>query len=91
MIPRRPSCTFGYSLPEVTCALRDAGWLDTREGLRPLKPAVRGILALAATEHGVAISPARLDSYPHLLNVANGVLDLNTGELLDHDPELLLT
>ena len=53
--------------------------------------AVRGILALAATEHGVAISPARLDSYPHLLNVANGVLDLNTGELLDHDPELLLT
>ena len=31
------------------------------------------------------------DSDPHLLNVANGVLDLRSGDLMDHDPGLLTT
>lgn len=53
--------------------------------------AVRGTLALAGTELGIAVSPDRLDAHPQLLNVANGVVDLDTGELLNHDRDLLLT
>lgn len=32
-----------------------------------------------------------LDAHPHLLNVANGVIDLRTGELAPHDRDLLIT
>lgn len=31
------------------------------------------------------------DKDPHLLNCPNGVVDLRTGELLDHSPDLLMT
>ncbi|MEU9833272.1 phage/plasmid primase, P4 family [Streptosporangium sp. NPDC048047] len=52
---------------------------------------IGGILTLAGTEKVVALDPSELDADPWLLNCANGVLDLRTGELLDHDPELHLT
>lgn len=35
--------------------------------------------------------PDAFDSHSDLLNAGNGVIDLTTGELLPHDPELLLT
>ncbi|HEX2301553.1 MAG TPA: phage/plasmid primase, P4 family [Pseudonocardiaceae bacterium] len=53
--------------------------------------AVRGTLALAGTEPDIAVAPDQLDADPHLLNVSNGVLDLNTGDIGPHDPDLLLT
>lgn len=53
--------------------------------------AIRGTLALAGTEPGIAVAPEQLDAHPHLLNVANGVLDLDTRQLRKHDPDLLLT
>jgi len=37
------------------------------------------------------VDAAEFDAHPDLLNVANGVVDLRTGELLPHDPELFLT
>ena len=52
---------------------------------------VKGALTLAATEPEIAITPDRLDAHPYLLNCRNGVVDLQTGELLEHDPALLLT
>ena len=52
---------------------------------------VKGALTLAATEPEIAITPDRLDAHPYLLNCRNGVVDLRTGELLEHDPALLLT
>ncbi len=52
---------------------------------------VAGILTLAATEQTVALDPAVLDADPYLLNVANGVLDLRTREVLPHDPAAHLT
>jgi len=39
----------------------------------------------------VEVDPADFDRHPDLLNVANGVIDLRTGELSPHDPNLLLT
>jgi putative DNA primase/helicase len=52
---------------------------------------VKGALTLAATELEIAITPERLDAHPYLLNCQNGVVDLKTGDLGEHDPDLLLT
>ena len=52
---------------------------------------IKGALTLAATEPEIAITPDRLDAHPYLLNCRNGIVDLQTGELLEHDPALLLT
>lgn len=42
-------------------------------------------------QHKVSISFSKLDQNPHLLNVKNGTLNLETGELMEHDPALLIT
>lgn len=39
----------------------------------------------------VSTEEERFDSHPHLLNVANGVVDLRTGDLLPHDPKYKMT
>jgi len=52
---------------------------------------INAMLALAATEPDIAVAPAMLDAKPHLLNVANGTLDLRTGQLRPHDPADLIT
>jgi putative DNA primase/helicase len=51
---------------------------------------IRAMLELAGTEPGVALAPKDLDAHPLLLNCANGVLDLETGDLRAHDPALHL-
>lgn len=50
---------------------------------------IRGVVALA---RGILeAEDAAFDRHPDLLNVGNGVVDLRTGQLRDHDPDLLLT
>ncbi|HZL98295.1 MAG TPA: hypothetical protein VFB91_06285, partial [Terriglobales bacterium] len=49
------------------------------------------IIELAKTESGIAVAPEVFDARPWLFNVANGTLDLRTGELLPHRPEDMLT
>lgn len=49
---------------------------------------VRGMLSLAAPH--LAIDVDAFDSDPWLFNVANGTLDLRTGELRPHDPRDML-
>jgi putative DNA primase/helicase len=46
---------------------------------------------MAATEPGIAVAPSALDVDPHLLNAANGTVDLHTGHLRPHDPADLIT
>jgi putative DNA primase/helicase len=53
--------------------------------------AIRGVLTLASTAEGIAVTPDDLDADPFLLNCANGTLDLRTGQLGEHDPAHLLT
>jgi putative DNA primase/helicase len=52
---------------------------------------IAAMLTLASTESETALSTTALDADPYLLNVANGTLDLRTGELRRHDPGDLLT
>lgn len=52
----------------------------------------RRIKDLAALARGVlSVNPALFDAHPDLLNVGNGVVDLRTGRLQEHDRGLLLT
>lgn len=53
--------------------------------------AVTSVLALAATEPTVAVTPEVLDADRHLLNVANGTLDLRSMKLRPHEPGDMLT
>jgi putative DNA primase/helicase len=50
------------------------------------------IVAISNLTRGVVVcDTAEFDSRPDLLNVANGVIDLRTGTLMPHEPDLLLT
>ena len=52
---------------------------------------LRAMVALAESEEGIAIRESTLDADPWLLNVANGTLDLRTGQLREPDPADLIT
>ena len=52
---------------------------------------IRHSVELARGMSGVLVGHLDLDRHTWLLNVANGTLDLRTGQLLDHNPEHLLT
>lgn len=62
------------------------GW---RRTLRADKQIV--VLKMARGFEGVFTMPEELDRDPDKLNAQNGVVDLITGELLPHDPDLLMT
>ena len=53
--------------------------------------ALGGLTGLLRGVPGILCESDDFDTYPDLLNVNNGVLDLRTGELVPHNPELLLT
>jgi putative DNA primase/helicase len=52
---------------------------------------IRAIIELAATEPEVSIVPDGLDADPWLFNVANGTVDLRSGQLAAHNRADLLT
>jgi putative DNA primase/helicase len=52
---------------------------------------VAGMLTLAGTEPGIAVTPDALDADPWLLNCENGTLDLRDGQLHPFDPARMLT
>jgi putative DNA primase/helicase len=55
------------------------------------KQTIGAMVALAQSEPGINRSHDDFDRHPYLLNVRNGVLDLHTGELRPHDPNLYIT
>jgi putative DNA primase/helicase len=65
-----------------------------RSGLlrgKSLDDAGAGAQVVGLAKGIVAEDAAEFDRHPDLINVANGVIDLRTGELGDHDPNLLFT
>jgi P4 family phage/plasmid primase-like protien len=55
------------------------------------KLAIENIMSLARSEPGVPVLVDQFDRQHTLLNVENGVLNLETGELTPHDPALMLS
>lgn len=53
--------------------------------------AIDAACKLARSEPGIAVSATELDTPVYMLNCGNGVLNLETAELLPHAPERLLT
>lgn len=62
-------------------------WAKRTRSTRALDSMVRELSAL----QGVPVDIERMDASHHLLAFRNGVVDLRTGELLPHDPRLLIT
>jgi putative DNA primase/helicase len=54
-------------------------------------PRLSAMITLATSEPGIPVVPGVLDADPWLLNVANGTLELRTGQLRAHCREDLLT
>jgi putative DNA primase/helicase len=52
---------------------------------------VKGVLTLAESIPSIRVSVDELDAKPHLLNVANGTINLDTRELQPHDPKDRMT
>ncbi len=52
---------------------------------------LRAMIGLAESEPGIPVAPAEMDADQHLLNCRNGILNLRTGELEEHDRERLCT
>lgn len=52
---------------------------------------LRAMIELAQSEPEIPVVPEHLDADPWLLCVQNGVIDLRTGHLMEHDRELLIT
>lgn len=61
---------------------------DLRTDVRRCESAsgINGVLTIASALREFAFTVNDLDSDPYLLNVANGTLDLRTGQLREHDP-----
>ena len=52
---------------------------------------IEAMVALARTEPSIVVTPDELDRDRYAFNVANGTVDLRTGELRPHDPADLIT
>src|SRR5690606_30102257 len=68
-------------------AKRWLSWARHSQSSRGIDAAVRELQAL----RNVAADVGDFDRHPHLLACRNGVINLRTGELGPHDPDLLLT
>lgn len=52
---------------------------------------ISAVTKLCRGMDGIVTRSVAFDAHPDLLNVHNGVVDLRSGQLLAHDPDLLLT
>ena len=88
-IAKRVSDKLWSELAELPADRRSAGvqFVKGSSSCRSIDAACK----LARSEPGVVLSATELDKPAYLLNVANGTLNLETAELLTHNPDRLLT
>lgn len=82
---RRANLAFGASPEKGTEAVMK-GWRSLLSA-----NAIKNVIKLAQGIDGILFDAAELDADPDLLNCPNGVVDLRTGVLLDHDPARLIS
>jgi putative DNA primase/helicase len=91
-VERRAKCVIDSLWPEVpTIAERDRPAFIKMLQARSQRERLAAMIALAASEPGIPILPADLDTDPWLLNCPNGTLDLRTAEPRPHDRADLIT
>lgn len=87
-----------YAQQAIRSMYKDIGKMDSREDreqwLEHAKnseayPRMKAMLKLS--EHMLAVTVAQLDANPWLLNLANGIINLKSGELMPHDHTKLMT
>jgi putative DNA primase/helicase len=52
---------------------------------------INAMIDLASAEYAIPVKPEHLDVDRYLLNATNGIIDLKSGELMEHDPAHLMT
>jgi P4 family phage/plasmid primase-like protien len=82
--------SIGVFLDQVAETVRVAGDEDTADQLLSNGKLV-AVRSRASAYEPLHIRRDELDLHPRLWNAGNGVIDLETGEVREHDPELLLT
>jgi putative DNA primase/helicase len=55
------------------------------------KPGIERMISLASHDRRVIVRAEFFDSKPYLLNCSNGVVDLRTGELMNHSRQFFIT
>jgi P4 family phage/plasmid primase-like protien len=82
---------FQDALSGLRAAAGQAGNTNAIDGWRGMLSVGRERAVLSLARGLVEVDVNELDADPDLLNAPNGVVDLQTGELLPHDPALKMT
>jgi hypothetical protein len=82
---------FQEALSGLRAAAAQAGNTNAIDGWRGMLSVGRERAVLSLARGLVEVDVNELDTDPDLLNAPNGVVDLQTGELLPHDPALKMT
>jgi P4 family phage/plasmid primase-like protien len=82
---------FSEALSGLRAATGQAGSTSAIDGWRGMLSAGRQRSVLSLARGLVEVDVNELDADPDLLNAPNGVVDLQTGDLLPHDPVLKMT
>jgi putative DNA primase/helicase len=92
-IVRRTKETVLSIYPKAAGAVNDAERtaLASHAKRSEAAPRIAATIKLATTEPSIPVLPDQLDQDPNLLNVENGTLDLESGELHPHRREDLIT
>lgn len=76
-------------------SISDADGIDTRKEITKWavnsESAMRIDAMIKSARPYLTKSSALFDTHPHLLNVANGTINLKSGQLQDHDPKQMIT
>jgi putative DNA primase/helicase len=81
-----------YCVDKYTAVVANgSGFSDAGKGWHSMLRATRERTVIGLARGLVERRAAQFDAHPDLLNCPNGVVDLRTGKLRKHDPELLFT